>query len=326
MKEAKEIDVNGNPGVCIEYDEIKNVNTNRTCSLYVFYQELPYVLQMTIFEGTDIDTAVQIAEGLKLTITEDEHAKHLVDAPAYEPVVAEELEEEIPDASSDFVVADAEQMANTHAVGEAFDYKAAVGGTVTAKVSSVTVCDDLSMLDKEVMKYYGMNPEQYQDKNGKLLPDTLQYIKYGDGIDSLDEIVKAEEVEEKLVYIAIDYTNNSDTVKEDILFNLNLTYIKNDDDTYSIVNPLDKIDADDIVSTVYGYKHYADYFYNGNDVEEINHIMNLQPGETQTIYEAFFVPENMLEYMYLNLNGGAIESQQAFEPAALEIGYVDIRQ
>lgn len=324
VKDAKEIEINGNPAVYIEYNQEKELNY----TLYVFYQEFPYVLAMTVFEGTDLDTAVQIAEGLKLTVTEDEHARHLVDAPVYTPAVeeAEQTEEEEVEVLKGSVTATAEQMENTHAIGESFDYQLAYGGMVTAKVSSVMVCDNFSMLDSEAMESQGFAPEQYLDNEGKLLPDTLQYIQYGNGTDALDEVVKTEEVNEKFVYIAIDYTNNTDTVKKDILYNVKISYIREERDILTIVDPLEGVEADGVAGTIYGYRHIPKYTYNGKDAEEKNNIMNLQPGDTQTVYVGFFVPENMLPFMYLNLNGNADEVQQTFDKESLEIGYVDIRQ
>lgn len=60
------------------------------------------------------------------------------------------------------------------------------------------------------------------------------------------------------------------------------------------LNQLKDVDADGVEGPVYGYRHYPDYIYNGKDKEEKNQIIDLKPGETQTVYAAFFVPENML--------------------------------
>ena len=54
-----------------------------------------------------------------------------------------------------------------------------------------------------------------------------------------------------------------------------------------------------------------------------NYIMNLKPGETETVHMAWIVSEEELEYLYLSFDTyGCYELSEH----ALEIGYVDIRQ
>lgn len=43
-------------------------------------------------------------------------------------------------------------------------------------------------------------------------------MKSGDGIDSLDEIVKSEEVNQKLVYVTVTYTNHSNEEIDHMLY------------------------------------------------------------------------------------------------------------
>ena len=74
-------------------------------------------------------------------------------------------------------------------------------------VDAVQVEDNLQLLGQNNV------PEEWTDAvgtDGNLVNNTLSYIKSGNGIDSVDEIVKTESVKQKLVYATVTYTNKSD--------------------------------------------------------------------------------------------------------------------
>ena len=87
--------------------------------------------------------------------------------------------------------------------------------TISVKVDSVQISDDLQLLDPDKI------PQEWAkaiDADGKLATNTLNYVKSGDGIDSLDEIVKSEEVNQKLVYVTVTYTNHSNEEIDHMLY------------------------------------------------------------------------------------------------------------
>ena len=56
-------------------------------------------------------------------------------------------------------------------------------------------------------------PEEWENvinSNGKLVKNKVSYIKSGDGVNSVDRVIKTENVNQKLVYATVTYTNNSD--------------------------------------------------------------------------------------------------------------------
>ena len=159
---------------------------------------------------------------------------------------------------------------------------------ISVKVHSVQTADDLSLLDE------------------KLVENTLSYIKRGDGIETLDEVVKTEKVKQKLVYVTVTYQNNSDFIINHMMYNGNIMLLQDKDEKYSIYNLCSNSEKE------------CDY------VEGSNYISSLQPGESVDVSMAWIVNENDLDKMYLNLStfGGAVE----FTEGALETGVVDVRQ
>lgn len=89
---------------------------------------------------------------------------------------------------------------------------------ISVKVHSVQTADDLSLLDE------------------KLVENTLSYIKRGDGIETLDEVVKTEKLKQKLVYVTVTYQNNSDFIINHMMYNGNIMLLQDKDEKYSIYN------------------------------------------------------------------------------------------
>ena len=106
-------------------------------------------------------------------------------------------------------------MANTHTIGESFAAAHAESpeddwrglGNVEIKVTDVQVSDNISLLDQSMLDSDGKAQLQKEtDASGKLLPVRIDYIRYGDGINSLNEVVESREVPQKLVYVTVEYT------------------------------------------------------------------------------------------------------------------------
>ena len=49
------------------------------------------------------------------------------------------------------------------------------------------------------------------DTDGNLLPMKVEYLKSGDGINTVDEVVETKEIPMKIVSVTVDYKNNGKT-------------------------------------------------------------------------------------------------------------------
>lgn len=195
---------------------------------------------------------------------------------------------------------------------------------VSVKVDSVQISDDLSLLDENKI------PEEWKKavgEDGKLVENQLSYIKTGDGVEALDEVVKTENVKQKLVFVTATYKNNSEVTLNHILYLGNLMLLKAKDDTYQlyIENEQSGDNYDCIHSSSVAKAFEMDYY----SVQEAygnggNYISALKPGESIQVEMAWIVDENQLSNMYLNLSGNGSSSE--FVDSTLETGIVDIRQ
>lgn len=321
---TKELDIDGKQAIVIERQVQESAIREVQYELYVTYEN-NYLLDMVVFDDTELDTAIDIVKGLKLTATDDPEAKRRI--------VAEEYSGQMEEAAAPVYEADAtagkenrftetskESMEeHMHQVGESFDVPQS---SLTAKVSKVELLDSPDAIDAA----YALDPVK-TDAEGKLVNNVIAYEKRGNGIDQLDEVVETKEVKEKILYIEVAYTNTSDQQTGDTMFQCGLLWAKETGDGYETVDVYakDDVDYDSYYGQNYRISDVPLYYYNGKSAEEKNHLIRVQPGETRTVTLAFLVTEDELPYLYLDLFSGNDDYTQ-FRQSALLYGYVDIRQ
>ena len=195
---------------------------------------------------------------------------------------------------------------------------------ISVCVDAVQVEDNLQLLGQNNV------PEEWTDAvgtDGNLVNNTLSYIKFGNGIDSVDEIVKTESVKQKLVYATVTYTNKSDEEINHMLYIGTLLLMNHEDGAYQIYDPTeqsgdgyDRVIWDGIAHTAeMTYSSVSEDYGNGG-----NYISSLKPGESIQVNMAWIVNENDLNNMYLNLNGDGAAYE--FSDSMLKTGLVDIYQ
>ena len=143
-------------------------------------------------------------------------------------------------------------------------------------------------------------------------------------METLDEVVKTESVQQKLVYVTVTYQNNTDTAINHMLYIGSLMRLKQENGQYQIYshsgNEYDSVRGDSVARAMeMTYFSQKEAYGNGG-----NYISSLKPGDCVQVAMAWIVNENDLENIYLNLcgNGGSME----FSEDVLQTGLVDIRQ
>ena len=195
---------------------------------------------------------------------------------------------------------------------------------ISVCVDAVQVEDNLQLLGQNNV------PEEWTDAvgtDGNLVNNTLSYIKSGNGIDSVDEIVKTESVKQKLVYATVTYTNKSDEEINHMLYIGTLLLMDHEDGSYQIYDPTEQ-SGDDYDRVIWdGVARTAEMTYNSISEDYGNggnYISSLKPGESIQVNMAWIVNENDLNNMYLNLNGDGAAYE--FSDSMLKTGLVDIYQ
>ncbi len=311
-------------GVYLKYNKLWEESYDQR--IYLFCPDIYRVI--TIYIGSDVlkEDAVKVAENLE--ITESETMIETADLYTWSELVSPE------EISTDEALTSIEDdKLPMHQIGNEFT----ISGTgedsngnyiddskISVCVDSVQIADDLELLDKNRV------PEKLLDEvgaDGKLKDNTLSYIKSGDGVDSVDEIVKTEDVKQKLVYAIVTYTNRSDKEITHMLYIGSLMLLNHENGIYEIYDPGEQSgDGFDRVIWNGGAKTPEMQYYSlsedyGNGR---NYISSLKPDESVQVDMAWIVNENDLDHMYLNLNGDGAAYE--FSDATLKMGLVDISQ
>lgn len=324
----EKIRISEHDGVYLELQ--RDAGGSTYARLYVFYPESHHVMEMMIGPDVSREEAIKIAEGMELVELEAGETPEVGMNVAWSTAFQAEAETEV---ETEFQGNRIAEMKNTHQIGEAFSSEffaqdengeSLHTDSITAKVTSVQVADDLSPLNGS--EYIDDSWLNAVDENGRLLPDEIRYIKRGDGIDTLDEIVKTEQAAQKLVLVTMDYTNTGERTLKNVLISNGLIPICENQDGYSIYDrgagdeqtPWDKVESMGVAwCGEMGFFNWRTEYGNGG-----NYIGEISPGETVTLQMAWIVDEDQLEYLYMAVNSYTY----AFTEEGLKTGYVDIRQ
>ena len=305
-------------GVYLKYNKLWEESYDQR--IYLFCPDIYRVI--TIYIGSDVlkEDAVKVAENLE--ITESETMIETADLVSPEEISTDEALTSIEDdklpmhqIGNEFTISGTGEDSNGNYIDDS---------KISVCVDSVQIADDLELLDKNRV------PEKLLDEvgaDGKLKDNTLSYVKSGDGVDSVDEIVKTEDVKQKLVYATVIYTNRSDKEITHMLYIGSLMLLNHENGIYEIYDPGEQSgDGFDRVIWNGGAKTPEMQYYSvsedyGNGG---NYISSLKPDESVQVDMAWIVDENDLDHMYLNLNGDGAAYE--FSDATLKMGLVDISQ
>ncbi|MDE7272232.1 MAG: DUF4367 domain-containing protein [Lachnospiraceae bacterium] len=334
VKETEEIKVDGYDGIYCELYGGGDEEISFNQRIYVAYTDVHYVMEMFAASDVTKEEALKIAEGVRLQPVSDGTAQDIVYAYNWSEYIQSRNEEAVEWNPADSAPKSA--MKNVHAVGEAFaaahvesaEDDGLGGGSVAVKVTDVQVSDKVSLLDISAMDAdFREDLQKEVNQSGELLPVKINYIKYGNGVDTLNEVVESREVPQKLVYVTVEYTNTGTEELDEVLFFGSLMKIVEEDGQMKLYTGKASGESaawdDAVPAGLAGFTEMWYYDVHGGERGN-NYITNLKAGETATVHMAWLVPEEELEYLYLNLDtfGGSYE----FSESSLEIGYVDIRQ
>ena len=293
--------------------------------IYLFCPEEYRVIIIYVGDDVSKEDALKVADNLQ--ITEKDTMIETAGMYTWSDIVSPEEvqgDEAVTSISADRLpVAKVGEKVDLSASGEDKDGNYVDDVPIQATGDSVQIADDLQLLNGQI-------PEEWKDavgEDGKLKENTISYIREGDGVNSLDEIVKTKTEQQKLVYATVTYTNTSDQEADHILYLGSLMMCHNDGSTYKVYTPGEEAGDGYDRCTWDGaarigemkYCSVTENYGNGG-----NYIPSLKPGESIQISMAWIVNESDLKEMYLNLNGTGASYQ--FDDEILANGIIDIRQ
>ena len=177
-------------GIYLKYNSITESGALNQ-RIYLVCPDLYRVLMIYIGDDVSKDEAIKVAENLVI-----EGNTTMVKTAGLPTWSGEMISEKTEDDNDEISTSVNEKKLPIYQIGDTFDLDVIgentngeyLEKTISAKVDSVQISDDLQLLDPDKI------PQKWTeaiDADGKLSTNTLNYVKSGDGIDSLDEIVKS---------------------------------------------------------------------------------------------------------------------------------------
>lgn len=323
--ESDVVTLGGHDGVYIKYQDLRQ-DQSFNQRIYMLYPEEYRMLIMYIGDDISKEEAMKVAENIEL-----KEQKEMVDTSemyTWSEYVSEE-ETEIGETVRTMVE---DTELKVYQVGESL--KVDVYGEdengewmelpkgVTATVDKIQTSDDLGLLTDDKI------PDDWKqavDADGKLVDNTLSYVKSGDGINTVDQVIKTETVKQKLVYVTVTYKNSSKQKINHLTYLGNLMLLNEKDHKYEVYTmdditgeAYDKIEGSSVARTAeMGYFDVKD-----SDMSGKNAIETLEPGASVTVNMAWIVNENDIDHMYLNLAPEGVDYE--FTDTILDTGLVKL--
>lgn len=268
-------------GVYLKYNDLAEDGSFNQ-RIYLLRPDVYRVITVYIGDDVSKEDAIKVVENL--VITENDTMIETAGLYTWSEMVSPE------ESSGEAVMTSiADNKLLMHQIGEVFDISASgedrdgnyiENDKISVCVDAVQVEDNLQLLGQNNV------PEEWTDAvgtDGNLVNNTLSYIKSGNGIDSVDEIVKTESVKQKLVYATVTYTNKSDEEINHMLYIGTLLLMDHEDGAYQIYDPTEQ-SGDDYNRVIWdGVARTAEMTYNSISEDYGNggnYISSLKPGES----------------------------------------------
>lgn len=324
-KDAETLKINGREAVYVNQQNTSNENW-KNGTVYLVFEDVNRILTVSMWGYADKEELLQIAENVELvptgkmvTCAELSRWSDLINMQKEEQSENERLAEQAKEEAN-AQTADAQAMGNLHQIGDTFAVKSYAGEdmaelTLSASVTDVQTADDLTLLTEQLI------PEAWKElvgEDGTLMPVTLNYVKEGDGANTLDEVVRTEEKPVKLVYVTVEFTNTGDAAVRDAWFFAGMQYLMEEDGMYRMYQY-----TDDSYDYIVDENRTDDWEMGYYDVtggqRNNNYIPEIQPGETKAVHVAWLVTEDNLEHMYLDLTGSGALTEEALTTGLVKL-------
>lgn len=325
VEESEQTTFGAHEGVYLKYHSVRT-DTHFNQRIYLLCPEESRVLIVYIGSDVSKEEAYKVAEGI--TLTETGEMISTADMWDWDAFIQNSKGEVVEDDESGFIpygsVVPADQL-RIYSIGEEIYKEQAFTEeekNVSLRVDSLQVSDDFSLLNESYI------PDEWKDRldeNGKLKNNDASYVKRGDGVNTLDEVVRTESFPAKLVYATLTVTNHSDQEIQDILYYIKMSLLTQTDDGYQEYNYMEQSGEDyDYVEWNSGLSLDGGmgYYDNQNGIGK-NYISGLAAGESTKVNVAWIVNEGDLNNMYLEVSGFCVSLTG---PNADVAQLVDVRQ
>ena len=333
VEESEQTTFGEHEGVYLKYYTVQT-DTHFNQRIYLLCPEEGRIVTMYIGSDVSKEEAYKVAEGIQLVETgEMVSTENMWDwntfiqsekgIPEEETGVGLPVYGTIVPADRLHICSMGEEIYRDSALTEDAEGNQTEDDKVSVRVDSVQVADDFSLLEEAYI------PDDWKDRldeNGTLKENEASYIKYGDGVDTLDQVVRTESFPAKLVCATLTFTNHSDQELENIHYYIRMSLLDQTEEGYQETDYMNQSgeDYDDVqwdggLSIDGGMWYYESQ----NDIGK-NYISGLAAGESTQVKVAWIMNEEDLGRMYLEVSGYGVNLNYPGNEGLAQL--VDVRQ
>ncbi|GEM_PF-6318955 len=277
--------------------------------IYLYYPELHYVMLLYVSDNMAKEEAVKVAENLELIPVESEaEALFAQDWSDYQE--AERQASKQPDEARQkedvYTVTRMGESVSDLTLARADGALTHTSEMVSMRITDVAVLDEIP--DEIASQDRGFR--EAADSEGRLKNDTVSYIAYGDGENTVDEVAFQREVPLKLVMVTLEYRNDSGRDLAHVVYNHDLRLLEEEN---GALLPYEESSREDIsfdaCQRLYA-RTYMRYYAPQAEMGK-NYIDSLPAGSGAYVTVGYLVDEDQLPYLYMIM---ASEYNEAGEP------------
>lgn len=285
-------ETNGNTAMInyrVSYSEGDTDNFGR--EIWVIFNDTNYLLQIYPTDDVSRGDTLKMLDNIKLVPTDE------ICFSTYLPWL--DKTEHNVDYSSERRPVDEEKINMKH-IGETGSYNSDEFMNCDITVNSVEITDSLAGIHTDPCgneKDYS----QIADENGNILENTRTWIKAGDRINTIDEVVSEENIPLHILKVNATFTNNLDKTEDYCIcpelftFNDGVPEVVWQHDEESGLDYNDSLH--DAIEGDYN-RHFA-FDTDPDKKGSKNHVI-LEPGESADVELAFLVSDDTINNAYLN--------------------------
>ena len=293
-KNYEEKEINGRKVIIVNKDT-GNEHTKFDRQFFLLFEKEGFMLESYVGNDVNEEQMMKVIENISLEPSSKEEASYTVN---FEESKINDTTEQ-----TEFTVIPLEKDSNRlFSVGEVLPVtiEEHVNGKKTDNleyvINKVEVFDSIKDFKQENFNKLGLdtlNENNALDQTMKLLPYKRNVYKVGDGINSIDELVKSQSVNLKFVYLETTVKNIGKQSTEEIYMHPSLQVLKSENNAWNYASE-DGISEHSMMS---GEVDYLEPHGNGKSFYNIGSI---QPGETKKVNLGYFVDEDKLNSMFLD--------------------------
>ncbi|MCM1547098.1 MAG: hypothetical protein NC034_01955 [Ruminococcus sp.] len=264
----------------LSYNNGEKINFGR--DIWVSFDDTKYLLRLYLTDGISQEDTKKILENIKLVPT---------DEVCFSTILPwDEEEEYIPPEKKDVDL----DKCDIYKIGDTVSYTGAPeensGYSIT--INSAEFTDSFEGINTDELGQY-CDYSELMDENGNIIENTRQYIKPGDGIETLDEVVKEENIPMHILKLNVTYTNIAD-VQNEIGIDPTIINIRNGNFYY-----LGQSDTEYIIcDTARANYDIGGHFSIASEKMGSKNYVVLEPGESAEVEIAFCVADDETDDLY----------------------------